>query len=76
MNICKNCAFWEAHKNKLTGTCDKVEINEHGDKNINTDVSFYILFGVSDDSGLDMRLVTGANFGCLLYEETRSTSLI
>lgn len=59
MPTCKTCMYWEK------GRCDIVNsINTPAD---DPDTRFDIVIKVSDDDGLQVHLVTGPNFGCVLH---------
>lgn len=69
MNNCKNCQWWDSDWTWKDGSaeCLKEGRNREG-----SPARFEIDWSVSDDSGLQVRLVTGAEFGCVLFEEKQS----
>lgn len=62
---CKNCKYWarKISTGPVVGYCDKIWIGPEGkeDNTINIDVD------VLDDSGLNVTVITGAEFGCTLF---------
>lgn len=60
---CKNCSFWGAH---YEGCCNRV-----GDLHTGRDPSraFEIDWFVLDDSGLEVFLKTGPDFGCVQFTQ-------
>lgn len=65
MNTCKDCKYWgRGHiKNPNTGNvCDAISLDEEDSKD-----TAYIDVYVSDDSGLNARLITRPDFGCTLF---------
>lgn len=65
MGTCKDCKFWspEGLQNpEDKGTCEKVCFST-GSK------LFKISVKVDDDQGLDYNLITGPEFGCVLFEK-------
>lgn len=58
MEKCKHCKFWGKD---FEGVCDRV--NHSGIEKIISIWSY-----ASDDTGLETRLVTGPDFGCVLFE--------
>ena len=66
---CSNCKHWgdgwPVTENTKTAACGKVDID--GDKN--NVQSFYMDISVSDDSGLNVNLITGKDFGCIHFTQ-------
>lgn len=60
-NTCKNCKFW-GKDNK--GVCDRTDRSNTPDN-----LTFNVEATAWDDSGLESWLVTGRDFGCVLFEE-------
>ena len=54
---CGNCKHWERQSDKL-GVCDGVDYDQ------TEGATFEISIHVLDDSGLEVRLITGRDFGC------------
>lgn len=61
MQTCKTCCWWE------DGRCNVIDtkIAEKPETRFEIDVR------VDDDSGLNVKLKTGPDFGCVLHEETK-----
>lgn len=59
MKTCKTCKFWD-------GECNRVEFIHEGKGNKSEPL--IIRVDVSDDTGLDVRMVTSPDFGCILHE--------
>jgi len=53
---CKTCKWWE------DGVCDAI------DRILDGPVRFEIVVKVADDHGLDSKLKTGPDFGCVHHE--------
>lgn len=65
--FCKNCRFWGAY---IEGACDRVGfllLNEHKNPR-----RFHISAFADDDQGLEAQLITGPEFGCVLFEQEES----
>jgi len=62
MNIgfCKDCKFWGRYRD---GSCDRGDYAQDA-----PGTEFEFDYSVLDDSGLDIWIVTGPNFGCLHFE--------
>lgn len=56
---CKDCMFWGVD---YTGVCSKVGLNSE-------DSLFYIGVYADDDQGLDAKLFTTPDFGCLEFRQ-------
>lgn len=72
MKTCKTCKWWRDKECELVGQTEQPTYNFYG-RASNEDVEtsptlFEIEWGVSDDSGLNLRLRTGPEFGCVLHE--------
>ena len=65
MNTCKNCKFWgngfNIQDNK-PNECDIIGLDAPNSKD-----SAFIDVDVSDDSGLNVKFMTIASFGCSLH---------
>ena len=57
---CKNCRWWDSD-----GECNKVEWEEKGKP---APKMFQMNIRVADDTGLDVHLMTGPDFGCVQFE--------
>lgn len=68
MNTCSNCKYWgdssPVQLNKHN-KCGKIEIDEE-DSKFKKDAAFVDVF-VSDDTSLNVRFMTVADFGCTLF---------
>ena len=62
MGHCKDCKFWGVD---YDGDCDRVGYHENGP------VMFDYYVNANDDSGLEFRLLTGPDFGCVHFEKKR-----
>lgn len=69
MNTCSTCKYW-ATINPTTQdkhhSCEKIEIDEI-DSKFKKDPAFIDVF-VADDTSLNVRMLTVADFGCTLHE--------
>ncbi len=65
MNTCKTCKFWNVSRtiNNGVSDCDKVDCIVK-DKS----QTFEIEATADDDSNMNVTLMTGENFGCILHE--------
>lgn len=63
---CKDCALWD--KCGTYGICNRID-EDVGSPDSN---SAMIRVKVCDDSGLEVRLLTGPDFGCALAVEKKS----
>lgn len=72
MKTCKTCKFWRDtvyNAANKTADCGYIGIwPEPKDKT----TSVEIVVDVHDDSGLNVKLVTGENFGCVHHQEKQS----
>lgn len=66
MQTCKNCRYWGVD---FHGVCDFVDTIQADDP----DTGFYIAASAHDDQGLEARLHTAPNFGCVNHKPQRST---
>ena len=61
---CKTCVFWE-HRTPYHGkTISICELAERHEKEAQR---FYVFADSADDTGLESRLETGPDFGCVLH---------
>jgi hypothetical protein len=60
---CKTCQWWTAR----TGECDGIGIRYTGSAKKPSHGSAVIDVEVSDDHGLDCRVLTGPDFACALH---------
>lgn len=64
---CEDCRFWQAHSSWLGKRhwmeCERIEGDVHDVPDVG-EAGAAIFASVSDDTGLDTRLVTGPLFGC------------
>lgn len=68
INNCSTCKYW--HRNSPTshvGRCDAID-DVYDDDFPNDSKILGLNVTVSDDSGLNADLITGADFGCIRYE--------
>lgn len=63
MNTCKNCKCWK-HYDDGYGE----RFNYCGNMSDDLETLFDIRVEVSDDTGLDVRIETGPNFGCIHFK--------
>ena len=63
MPTCKTCKFW------VDGCCDMIDFTDPRSKKPKPSNHFEVDVTVSDDTGLDVRLRTGPDFGCVLHED-------
>lgn len=63
-NTCKNCKHWRMFGDNIKGACDFIDYTP---STIDTH-SVFIDANADDDSGLEARLVTGADFGCAAHK--------
>ena len=61
MKTCKNCKWWGG---VYEGCCDFIDTIHNSDPL----TAVHISFRVSDDTGLDIRLQTGPEFGCVHFK--------
>jgi hypothetical protein len=61
MGKCKDCQWWI--KNRGYSSCDKVN-HDYNDG----DTAFEIEADADDDQGLEVELITGPEFGCVLFK--------
>ena len=72
MGNCLDCLFWDRkwiHKDGAA-RCQYVEDHQSYDENRDYKIvadGFAIDYGVSDDSGLWIHMVTGPQFGCVKF---------
>ncbi len=66
MNTCKTCKYWNVSYNITDGVsdCDRPDCKPDPDKK----KTFDIVASADDDSNLHVKLMTGEDFGCILYE--------
>jgi len=66
MNTCKSCRYWSIRRNIVNGVsdCDRPDCKEDPDKM----KTFEIVATADDDSNMNIILMTGADFGCILHE--------
>ena len=58
IGLCKDCRFWGVHVDRVC----------HFDgEDLMPDEQFYIDYSANDDTGLDFRLITGPNHGCIRF---------
>ena len=74
MAFCKTCKFWEplnrfSGEHSKNGECDGLDGSRMDTRGRPKEQTFTIEVSVHDDSGLNVRLITGPNFGCVLHEE-------
>lgn len=62
MNTCKTCCYW------VDSNCIVPDL-KRGSSNPETLISIEV--DVLDDSGLDVRMKTGPEFGCVLHENIK-----
>ena len=72
MGNCKDCLFWDRKwiHNDGAALCQYVEDYQSFDENRNYKIAeddVAIDYGVSDDSGLWIHMVTGPRFGCVKF---------
>lgn len=64
---CKNCRWWRNSR-----YCERVDQStncaETSKEPVLEPKSFLIEWSTSDESGLDLRLVTGPDFGCVQFQ--------
>jgi len=63
MRTCKYCKYWERYRNSA---CDRIVID---DEALMPPGDACIAIRADDDQGLDGDLITGPDFGCVLFEE-------
>lgn len=61
METCKTCSWWIAR------TCERIELSNSKPK----DKEAEIFADSADDHGLNAKLVTGPDFGCILHENIK-----
>ena len=71
-NLCKNCKYWEHYNtmyNKSWSACGRIPFIQidSGEKVKEGEAGIYA--DATDDSGLDVHLVTDADFGCTKFIE-------
>lgn len=54
---CRHCKYWGV---EYFGVCDRTDNTDHG-------TVFKLQATADDDQGLDAKLVTGPDFGCVLF---------
>jgi hypothetical protein len=66
MSTCKTCQYWHNGDDK-SGECDRAEYNydRRGEPKSN---EVLIAIQVDDDSGLDVLMKTGPDFGCVQWK--------
>jgi hypothetical protein len=65
MKTCETCKYWNISYNVVNNIsdCDRVDCTSDNAKSFKIDVF------VHDDSGLDVVLMTGKDFGCIHYDK-------
>ncbi len=66
MNNCITCHWWKT-KTSVRGICERVDVSDEP-------IHFEIDVKVADDHNLEVCLVTGPNFGCVLHKEVTDES--
>ena len=66
MSACKDCKWWNKdYGSKVVGKCELIDTIQ-ADKDPKTQV--FIDVFIEDDSGLNYKLMTGPEFGCVRFE--------
>jgi len=65
MKNCRTYGFWDG------GECDKVDYVDGYDKKplVTSKELFAVSVKADDDQGLDVRLITSPDFGCIAHKE-------
>jgi len=66
VGFCKNCIHWLSNQE-----CNIIDIEDYDAKNLINESSnkCCVIIKVNDDYGLDIKVKTGPNFGCVNFKQ-------